>query len=467
MLIGFKSVRSPHFYTQEKVKERERKRERDAGSKASRIMSCSYSSKRAAGIFLLRNNEKKKTMMMKMMRDFEASASSPTLTKSHSCRFYSSPAKNESASSSSSSLQHHFEKELPVDFEKKGTGGRSSYSGITAAVFGSTGFLGRYVVNHLAKNGSRVLVPTRCSENHRQHLKPMGDLGQIVQFDYSMRDDEAIKYAVERANVVINMVGREWETRNFSFEDVHRDFPRRLAEACKESSSVKRLIHVSALGADVNAKSKYYRTKAEGDEEVRRIFPRATIVKPAKLIGVEDRFLNVFAEHASKFPFVPLTGLGESKHQPVSVDDVAIAISQMPYDEETVGKEYVLAGEKTFTMEELAKLTVDAGRFRSARVAYIPKFVYKLLSAPHEFLLNRVPFPLPTPKGLTRSFVDAQDADYVKKPNELGFKELGMTPAKMDGITIDYLRSYRSGGYLTNPLAKKENFHEEARVPLR
>ena len=146
--------------------------------------------------------------MMKMMRDFEASASSPTLTKRHR-RFYSSPANNESASSSSSSLQRHFEKQLPVDFEKKGTGGRSSYSGITAAVFGSTGFLGRYVVNHLAKNGSRVLVPTRCSENHRQHLKPMGDLGQIVQFDYSMRDDEAIKYAVERANVVINMVGRE------------------------------------------------------------------------------------------------------------------------------------------------------------------------------------------------------------------------------------------------------------------
>jgi NADH dehydrogenase (ubiquinone) 1 alpha subcomplex subunit 9 len=379
----------------------------------------------------------------------------------------SSSLDNNNNNNNSNDLQRHFETPLPVDFERKGTGGRSSYSGVTAAVFGATGFLGRYVVNHLAKNGSRVILPTRCSENHRQHLKPMGDLGQIVQFDYSMRDDEAIKYAVERANVVINLIGREWETRNFSFDDVHRDFPRRLAEACKESSSVKRLIHVSALGADVNAKSKYYRSKAEGDEEVKRIFPRATIVKPAKLVGVEDRFLNVFAEHASKFPFVPLTGLGESKHQPVSVDDVAIAISQLPYDEDTVGKEYVLAGEKTYTMEELAKLTVDVGRFRSARVGYVPKFVYRLLSAPHEFLLNKVPFPLPTPKGLTRSFIDAQDADYVKKPHELGFKELGMTPAKMDGITIDYLRSYRSGGYLTNPLAKKENFHEEARVPLR
>ena len=364
-------------------------------------------------------------------------------------------------------MQRRFENPLPVDYERKGTGGRSSYSGVTAAVFGATGFLGRYVVNHLAKNGSRVILPTRCSENHRQHLKPMGDLGQIVQFDYSVRDEEAIKYAVERANVVINLIGREWETRNFSFDDIHRDWPRRLAEACKESATVKRLIHVSALGANLDAKSKYYRSKAEGDEEVKRIFPRATIVKPAKMVGVEDRFLNVFAEHASKFPFVPLTGLGQSKHQPVSVDDVAIAISQLPCDEETVGKEYVLAGEKTYTMEELAKLTVDAGRFQSARVGYVPKFVHKLLSMPHEFLLNKVPFPLPTPKGLTRSFIDAQDADYVKKPHELGFKELEMTPAKIDGITIDYLRSYRSGGYLTNPLAKKENFHEEARAPLR
>ena len=364
-------------------------------------------------------------------------------------------------------MQRRFETPLPVDYERKGTGGRSSYSGVTAAVFGATGFLGRYVVNHLAKSGSRVILPTRCSENHRQHLKPMGDLGQIVQFDYSVRDEEAIKYAVERANVVINLIGREWETRNFSFDDIHRDWPRRLAEACKESATVKRLIHVSALGANLDAKSKYYRSKAEGDEEVKRIFPRATIVKPAKMVGVEDRFLNVFAEHASKFPFVPLTGLGQSKHQPVSVDDVAIAISQLPCDEETVGKEYVLAGEKTYTMEELAKLTFDAGRFQSARVGYVPKFVHKLLSMPHEFLLNKVPFPLPTPKGLTRSFIDAQDADYVKKPHELGFKELEMTPAKIDGITIDYLRSYRSGGYLTNPLAKKENFHEEARAPLR
>jgi len=169
---------------------------------------------------------------------------------------------------------------LPVTFEHRGTGGRSSISGITSTVFGATGFLGRYVVNHIAKSGSRMILPARCNENARQHLKVMGDLGQIVNLDYSIRDDDAIKYAVERSNVVVNMVGREWETRNFSFEDVHVDFPARLAEICKQVGTVERLIHVSALGAAEDHPSAYYRSKAIGDTAVKAAFPAATIVSP-------------------------------------------------------------------------------------------------------------------------------------------------------------------------------------------
>ena len=103
-------------------------------------------------------------------------------------------------------------------------------------------------MNHIGKSGSKMILPNRCNENARQHLKVMGDLGQIVHLDFSIRDADAIKYAVERSNVVVNMVGREWETRNFSFEDVHVEFPAKLAEICKEVG-VERLVHVSALGA--------------------------------------------------------------------------------------------------------------------------------------------------------------------------------------------------------------------------
>jgi len=301
-------------------------------------------------------------------------------------------------------------------------------------------------VNHVGKSGSRMILPARCNENARQHLKVMGDLGQIVHLDYSIRDDSQIKYAVERSNVVINMVGREWETRNFSFEDVHVDFPARLAEICK-SVGVDRLIHVSALGSSPTHPSKYYRTKALGDAAVRSAFPNATIVKPAKLIGTEDRFLNVFAEHACKFPATPLVDDGGSKHQPVYVDDVGLAIQAIVEDETTAGKTYELAGSQVYTMEDLVKLTNTVIRARNPRILYVPGFLLKLLGAPHEFLLRRVPFPLPTPTGLTHSYVDAQSRDYLKSPKSLGFEALGIEPAKLNGVVLDYLRAFRFGGY--------------------
>ena len=292
-----------------------------------------------------------------------------------------------------------------------------------------------------------MILPARCNENARQHLKVMGDLGQIVNLDYSIRDDDAIKYAVERSNVVVNMVGREWETRNFSFEDVHVDFPARLAEICKQVGTVERLIHVSALGASEDHPSAYYRTKAIGDAAVKAAFPAATIVRPAKLIGTEDRLLNVFAEHACKFPATPLVDDGGSKHRPVFVDDVGLAIQAMVQDEATAGKTYELCGEKTYSMEDLVKLVNRVIRAQNPKILYVPSFILRALGAPHEYLLRRVPFPLPTPTGLTRSYIDAQSRDYLPNPKALGFEELGIEPAKLDGVVIDYLRAFRFGGY--------------------
>jgi len=291
-----------------------------------------------------------------------------------------------------------------------------------------------------------MILPTRCGENDRQHLKVMGDLGQIVQLDYSIRDEEVIRYAVERSNVVINMVGREWETRNFSFDDVHVTFPKKLAEICADVG-VRRLIHVSALGADEDHPSAYYRTKAAGEAVVREAFPSATIVRPAKMIGVEDRFLNAFGEHSRKYPAVPIIDGGDSKHQPVFVDDVAVAVRQIVHDELTCGKTYELAGNKEYTVDELAKLVLRTTRSRRS-TAYIPGFIMRALSCPHEFLLRRVPFPLPTPVGLTRSYIDAQGEDYLKQPDSLGFSDLGIEPNDIEkGYILDYLRSFRAGGY--------------------
>ncbi|KAB2051283.1 hypothetical protein E1A91_A12G047200v1 [Gossypium mustelinum] len=77
--------------------------------------------------------------------------------------------------------------------------------------------------------GSQVLVPFRGSEDNPRHLKLMGDLGQIVPMKYDPRDENSIKAVIAKANVVIKLIGREYETRNFSFEEVNHFMAEQLA----------------------------------------------------------------------------------------------------------------------------------------------------------------------------------------------------------------------------------------------
>ncbi|GAV59978.1 Epimerase domain-containing protein [Cephalotus follicularis] len=115
---------------------------------------------------------------------------------------------------------------------RKGTDDRSSVSGIIAAVFGATGFLGRYLVQQLAKMGTQVLVPFRGCEDSTRHLKLMGDLGQVVPMKYNPRDEDSAKAVMAKANVVINLIGREFETRNYSFEEVNHGMAESFIFVC-------------------------------------------------------------------------------------------------------------------------------------------------------------------------------------------------------------------------------------------
>lgn len=154
---------------------------------------------------------------------------------------------------------------------KRGTGGRSSFNGVVATVFGCTGFLGRYVCNRLGKIGTQLILPYRGDNYDPMRLKVVGDLGQVFFHPYHLNDEESIRKVVKYSNVVINLVGRDWETRNFKFNDVLVDGARRLARIAKESG-VERFIHVSALNASENPErvilkdgSKFLKCKALGE----------------------------------------------------------------------------------------------------------------------------------------------------------------------------------------------------------
>ncbi|KAH7517453.1 hypothetical protein FEM48_Zijuj09G0066500 [Ziziphus jujuba var. spinosa] len=352
---------------------------------------------------------------------------------------------------------------------RKGTGGRSSVSGIVATVFGATGFLGRYVVQQLAKMGSQVLVPFRGSEDSHRHLKLMGDLGQIVPMKYNPRDEASIKAVMARANVVINLIGREYETRNYSFEEVNHSMAEQLAtvaaqlfnivQIAKEHGGIVRFIQVSCLGASASSPSRLLRAKAAAEKSVMEEIPEyacglvrlldakmATILRPAVMIGTEDRILNRWAQFAKKYSFMPLVGDGSTKIQPVYVVDVAAAIMAALKDDGTsMGKVYELGGPEIFTVHELAEIMYDVIR-EWPRYVKVPFPIAKAIALPREILLNKVPFPLPNPDIFNLDQILALSNDIVVSENALTFNDLGIVPRKLKGYPIEFLICYRKGG---------------------
>ncbi|KAJ8749135.1 hypothetical protein K2173_013742 [Erythroxylum novogranatense] len=329
---------------------------------------------------------------------------------------------------------------------RKGTGGRSSVSGIVATVFGATGFLGRYLVQQLAKMGSQVLVPFRGSEDSPRHLKLMGDLGQIVPMKYNPRDENSVKAVMAKANVVINLIGRDYETRNYSFEEVHHGMAEQLAMIAKEHGGIMRFIQISCLGASPSSSSRMLRTKSAGEEAVLREIPEATIMKPAVMIGTEDRIMNRWAHFVKNYSFLPLMGDGSTKIQPVYVVDVAAAIIAALKDDGTsMGKTYELGGPEIFTVHELAELMFDTIR-EWPRYVKVPFPIAKAIAMPREVLLKKVPFPLPTPNIFNLDEINALTTDTVVSETALTFHDLGIVPHKLQGYPIEFLVSYRKGG---------------------
>lgn len=244
---------------------------------------------------------------------------------------------------------------------KRGTGGRSSFNGIVATVFGATGFVGRYVCNKLGKSGTQMILPYRADFGEAIRLKVTGDLGQVLFQPYHLCDDEAIRKAVAYSNVVINLVGRDWETKNFDFNAVHVDGARRIARICREAG-VEKLIHLSALNASEHPTpnilkngSKFLRSKWDGEQAVRDEFPNAVVLRPADIYGQEDRFLRYYAHiWRRQFRGMPLWYKGEKTYkQPVFVSDVAQAIVNIAKDPSISGEVYQAVGPRKYQLAEL------------------------------------------------------------------------------------------------------------------
>ncbi|KAF6119784.1 hypothetical protein HJG60_010190 [Phyllostomus discolor] len=321
-----------------------------------------------------------------------------------------------------------------------GKGGRSSVSGVVATVFGATGFLGRYVVNHLGRMGSQVIIPYRCDIYDTMHLRPMGDLGQIIFLEWNGRNKDSIQRAVKHSNVVINLVGREWETKNFDFEDVFVKIPQTIAQVSKDAG-VERFIHISHLNADIKSSSRYLRNKAVGEKEVRDAFPEAIIIKPSDIFGREDRFLNYFA-NMRWFGGVPLISLGQKTvKQPVYVVDVAKGIVNAIKEPDARGKTFAFVGPNRYLLFDLVQYVFGVAH-RPFLPYPVPHFAYQLVAR----LFETSPFEPWT----TRDKVERVHISDMTLPHLPGLEDLGIQTTPLEMKAIEVLRRHRTYRWLSS-----------------
>jgi NADH dehydrogenase len=233
-------------------------------------------------------------------------------------------------------------------------------------VFGGSGFLGRYTVRALAKDGWRIRVAVR--QPHRTpELRVMGDVGQIELVQANLRHEGSVAAALDGAEAAVNLVGLLYETGAQTFETVHVRSARSVAAAAA-AAGASRLVHLSAIGADLASASAYARTKAEGEAAVRAEFPAATILRPSVVFGEEDDFFNRFAAMAGLSPMLPLIGGGHTRFQPVYAGDVGAAVARALGPQAPLGGIYELGGPKVYTFKALMELMLTEIQRRRALV---------------------------------------------------------------------------------------------------
>ncbi|MFC7554221.1 complex I NDUFA9 subunit family protein [Pseudoroseomonas wenyumeiae] len=210
-----------------------------------------------------------------------------------------------------------------------------------ATVFGGAGFIGRQVVQRLARLDYVVRVVGRNPEAMRP-LMTAGQVGQVVPLAADLRQDAALARAVAEADWVVNLVGILAEGKRGDFQRLHGELPGRIGQVAA-MARVGRLVHVSAIGADSSGPSDYARSKAAGEAALRAAFPRATILRPSIVFGPDDSFFNRFGAMARLMPVLPVIR-GGTKFQPVYVGDVADAVLASLTRDDTEGRVYEPAG---------------------------------------------------------------------------------------------------------------------------
>lgn len=302
-------------------------------------------------------------------------------------------------------------------------------------IVGGTGFVGRYVVQELARRGARIRVVSRDPQK-ALFLKPLGGVGQIQLVAGDVTDAASLAAACKGAAAVVNLVGILAEDAEQTFDAVQAQGAANVAQAAARAGATA-LVHISAIGADPEAETGYARTKGEGEAAVRQAFPSATILRPSIIFGPEDQFINRFARLLRLLPFAVPVVAGRAALQPVYVLDVARAIvAAIEAPERFGGQAFELGGPRVWTLREL--------------IAWIEGQIYA-----HKALID-VPDSLAAPLAFWFGWLPGAPITYdqwrmlqrgnVARGSLPGLEAFGIAPTPIEAIAPTYLVRYRKHG---------------------
>ncbi|KAJ2842939.1 Protein-lysine N-methyltransferase efm5 [Coemansia erecta] len=327
----------------------------------------------------------------------------------------------------------------------RGSYGRQSWNGQTATVFGCSGFVGRYVVARLAREGTKVIVPYRGLSEYIRHLKPTGDLGMVIPMEFDLRNPQQIEECVRHSDVVVNLIGRNYETKNFSLDQVHVKGPQRIAEISREAG-VSRFIHMSSLSAKTNSHSDVMVTKAFGEQRVRESFPGANIVRSATIYGYEDELLNNIGKHKH---FYMTVGRAQQKLRPVCVSDVAHAIDIIRDNEETIGQTFELFNPKEYTRKEIIEL-VEFFIHEKVWHINVPTRLLRMAAQ----IADILPYHYTSHHEVDLMSIDEIPSTGKSKSIQT-FADLGIQPHTLELAALQYIRHYRPFHHEEDPMEPK------------
>ena len=293
------------------------------------------------------------------------------------------------------------------------------------AVIGGAGFVGSYIAEELTRHSARLSIATRRRERHKGTLiqLPAADL-----IETNVHDAGQLETFLAGHDAVISMVGILHGSHN-DFERAHVHLTGKIIAACK-SQHIKRLIHISALGAAENAPSHYQQTKSKAERLLRDSDLDVTILRPSVIFGAGDSFLSLFAKLSACAPFIPLAG-AETRFAPIWAADVGRAVRACLDDNATIGQTFDLAGPNIYTLRQLVAYAANlSGTPRS--LISLPEGLAMLQATLMEMLPGQPP--------LSRDNVRSLRVDNIS-PRPFPSESLGFSPTALETIAPQYLGS--------------------------